>query len=108
MENKDILLTVRHLTELGYTKDRCCAPANNRYEKRDGETHFNSSYWISVTFSEDGGKTLYGIVNFYSSDGNGYITSHRSFEGEITVNDFEKFVDRKCAELPDIVKEYGK
>lgn len=99
-------LTQNHLIELDFKKDATAPTGVNRYEKSDGETHFNSSYWASFTFSSDGEKTLYGIINFHSSDGNGYIIKSRKFEGAISVDTFDAMMDKNRNDLPSIIREY--
>ena len=102
----DNYVNLDYLRKKGFTKDERCAPANNRWEKADGKTHFVSSFWVSVALTTDGSRTKDGVILFYSSDGNGYIMQKRKFEGEITIGDFEKFLDRKCSDLPEFVKVF--
>ena len=99
----------RYLIGEGFKKDTTCPLSVNRWEKSDGETHFTSSYWVSITLTEDGSRTLYGVANFHSGDGNGYITEHRFFDGvELSIDDFKKFIDRCCLHLPDYIKSTNK
>lgn len=99
------MVTEDFLRQRGFHKDETCPSIVNRWEKSDGETHFTSSYWVSITLSVNGSSTLYGVINFHSSDGLGYIIEHRSFDNvAISIEDFDKFMDRKCKNLPDFIK----
>ena len=46
-------------------------------------------------------RVLYGVINFHNVDIYGasrpydYISEHRSFDGPINVNDFERFCDKQ-------------
>lgn len=100
-----ILVTEDFLRSQGFHKDETCPSIVNRWEKSDGETYFTRSYWVSITLSVSGSRTLYGVINFHSGDGFGYITEHRSFNNAaISVEDFNKFMDRRCENLPEFVK----
>lgn len=103
------MVNEEYLKGQGFVKDMKCPDGVNRWEKSDGKTHFHSSYWVSVTLNDKGEKTLYGVINFHSTDGHGYITDHRSFDKvAISVEDFNKFLDRNCDDLPDFVKSTRK
>ena len=88
------------LLSRGFVQDRTCPLGVNRWEKQVGDG-FNKQYWVSVTLSEDGSRTLYGVINFCNVDKYGasrpydYILEHRSFDGPINVNDFERFCDKR-------------
>lgn len=88
------------LLSRGFVQDRTCPVGVNRLEKQVGDG-FDKQYWVSVTLSQDGSRTLYGVINFHNVDIYGasrpydYILEHRSFDGPINVNDFERFCDKQ-------------
>lgn len=84
-----------------FGQDTTCPKAVNRFEKTVGHEKW-PDYWVSVTLTEDGSATLYGIVNFYGYETSAatrpyqYIKEHRFFNGPISKDMFERFLDRKA------------
>ena len=98
-----------YLKRLGFSIDENAPENVNRWEKSDGKTHFTSSYFVSITLTDDGERTMYGVVNFHSSDGHGYIVEHRSFDGvALSEDDLGKFMDRNCNNLPNYIRTTAK
>ncbi len=99
------MVTEQFLIDNGFVKCKNVPDGVNRYEKSDGDTHFTQSYWVSITLSGGGDFTLYGVVNFLSSDGHGYIVEHRSFDGvKLSKEDFSVFIARYASELPKYIR----
>lgn len=95
------------IKKLGFTRDLTAPEGVNRWEKSDGKTHFVSTFHVSITLSDDGSKTLYGVVNFYLSGGHGYISEHRSFDGvAISYEDLKMFMSRYETNQPSFVRVY--
>lgn len=90
------------LIEMGFKKDET-APYVNRYELSDGETHFDSTYWISVTMSEDGSECEYGVILFYDSIGD--VCKKRKWCGALSVEDLKAIMDKNSI-APMFVKEF--
>ena len=93
MINKD------YLENNGFKKDECCPIGVNRWYKQSGEG-WNKEYWASVTLSDDGKEALYGVINFYAINNTGsqpydYISEHRYFNGPISVEDFNRFLNKQ-------------
>lgn len=92
------MVTQQFLESQGFVKDNRCAPVNNRWEKQVGK--FGSrDYWVSITLTEDGERTKYGVLNFYSMDNSGpqpyeFISKHRYFNGALSKEDYSRFIDR--------------
>ena len=92
-----------YLIRNDFKKDNHCPEGVNRWGKKDGEMGCRN-YAVSVTLSEDGKQTIYGVVNFYTTAISKlsfagyyeYISLHRYFNGKITVKDFERMLDRNA------------
>lgn len=103
-------INLEYLQKEGFKKDTTAPEKVNRWEKTDGRDGghgvlvANRTYFVSVTLTEDGSETLYGVENFY--DGAGYIIQHRYFNGVISVEDFVKFIDRNEQNLPQCVRKF--
>ena len=90
------------LIEMGFKKDKT-APYVNRYEKSDGVTHFDSTYWISITLSEDGSECEYGVILFYDNIGD--VSKKRKWDGAISKEDLQTIMD-KGSIAPMFVREF--
>lgn len=97
------MITQEYLIKNGFKRDKTCPEGVNRWEKQDGK--MGSRNWhVSVTLTPEGNKALYGIANFYSISMNvlsytgyyEYISLHRYFNGEITVKDFNRMLNRNA------------
>ena len=87
---------VEHLLKLGFTKvsDRYCNV--NRYEKSDDN-------YFSVTLTEDGKNTLYGVFLF--DQRNPGIWRKKKFEGNIPFEDLMVIMDKN--QIPPVyVREF--
>lgn len=95
-----------YLISLGFKKE----PIDyaNRWSLTDGETHYTSSFYMSVTLTHDGSETLYGFIVFYSHDGNGNIVEKRKFGGDanqnVTKSDIVKMLDKTCTTFPKYIR----
>lgn len=90
------------LIDMGFKRDKT-APYVNRYEMSDGETHFDSTYWISITMSPDGSESEYGIILFY--DSTGYNFKKRKWDGAISEDDLKAIMDKNSI-APMFVREF--
>ena len=103
-------INLEYLQKEGFKKDTTAPEKVNRWEKTDGKDGghgvlvANRTYFVSVTLTEDGSETLYGVENFYDSAG--YIIQHRYFNGIISVEDFMKVLDRNEQNLPQYVRKF--
>ena len=100
------MVNLNYLIKNGFWRDGTAPTGVFRWQKYDGKVDgpyiINRTYSISVTLEGDGTKTLYGVLNFLGDYG--YILEHRYFNGAISIADFEKFIDKRCWPLPEIVK----
>lgn len=84
-----------------FGQDTTCPKSVNRLEKTVGHEKW-PDYWVSVTLTEDGSATLYGIVNFFGYETSAatqpyqFIKEHRFFNGPLTEEMFERFLNRKA------------
>lgn len=93
------MVNQKYLESQGFVKDHKCPDSVNRWEKeiKDGAI---LECWVSVTLTDAGDETLYGVLNMYNLNLTGatrpyiYISEHRKFDGPISGEDFDLFLDR--------------
>lgn len=108
MNKKAILVDEAFLASQGFMKDSSAPEGINRWKKSDGKEEgpyiVGRSYSFSITlFTGKPSHTLYGIALWTSEYG--YIDEKRSFDNRaLTIADYEKFVDRRCVDLPEYIR----
>lgn len=108
MDKKAQLVNEDFLIAEGFKRDLTAPKGVNRWEKtdgrRDGIYMIGKTYLFSITLTSSGlSHTLYGVGR-WNTDYD-YQVEKRSFDNRaLTIDDYEKFIDRCCVELPEYIK----
>ena len=96
----------KFLEQNGFKKELDCPDCVNRWMRTDGESHFTSTYYASITLNHEGIDTEYGFVLFHSHDGMGYVVQKRKFSGSLSQKEIMNLLDIRIKQHPKIVKIY--
>lgn len=104
-------ITQEDLVRRGFTKDETCPDSVNRYEKTDKRIRGCGRLWISVTMTDDGSKSKYGVCLFFEAHNaidpraNPQVIRKRKWEGPVTAEDLDAIMDYN-ADQPSFVKQF--
>ena len=106
-ETSTTIVKVDFLKRNGFTLDRGTPESVIRYHRRSPRA-IGLYHYATFRVSPENGAVIEGFITWYSvyQDGSDEFVKKRWFDGTITEEDFAKFLDFKCDDLPEGVSQY--